>query len=103
MLRKHQRLRASAARSKLAVAMKTLDAHIEEFAKATQTDSANALILTLSLAAINAATGRCTRAEVAEHSKNVAATLGISHHATDAFVNFQIATTELSIATKGRC
>lgn len=99
---KHEKLSARAARSKLAAAMKALDTHIETFARATQTDAANALVLTLSLAAISAATGRCTRDEVTAYSKNVAATLGISHLVTDAFVNFQIATTEFSIATSGR-
>lgn len=100
-MRKHSKAAEMAARSKLAVAMKHLDAHIETFAKATQTDSAHVLVLTLSIGAINAATGRCTRDKVDEYSKLVAAALDISHHVTDAFVNFQIAATELAIATEG--
>jgi hypothetical protein len=101
-MRKHQRLRARVARSKLAVAIKKLDAHIEAFAKATQTDTASGLVLTLSLAAICVATGRLTRAKLDELSKSVAAALGISHDVTDAFVNFQIAMTEWGIASGGR-
>ena len=97
-MRKHQRLRARAARSKLAVAMKKLDAHIETFAKATQDDGSQLLALTLSLGAIEAATGRCTRDKVDEQSKLVAAALGISPDVTDAFVNFQIAMTECGMA-----
>ena len=102
-MRKHQRLSPRAAKSKLAVAMKKLDAHIEVSFYATQTVTAQTSVLKLSLAAIGVVTGYCTRAELDELSKSVAAALDISHHVTDAFVDFQIATTELSIATSGRC
>jgi hypothetical protein len=98
-MRKYTKAAEMAARSRLEGAVKHLDAHIEVLLNASETDAVDGYLYELSLAAIDAARGRRTRASVDEYSKSVAAALSTSHHVTDAVVDRQIAWTKLMIAT----